>query len=206
MLLGIASFVALEIFYNLPKILNILKKNVVKIVASLITITFIFVLFKLGINFGMEDKINKLTSNLIIVERVKDKLSRADSETEKQGNLWEERGYDKIFIYPEKIIYGSGEGMYERFSKAYHNNEIHATFPSILFYYGILPTLILIAWVLQNIKNMKFKLSIVYIALFLESFTLLNQRQALFWVIILLGSFIKTETNKKTNVNFRRVK
>ena len=105
--------------------------------------------------------------------------------------MLQERGYDKIIKYPYKMILGAGHGYNERY-KTYHTGEIHATFPSILFYYGIVPFIILILWIWENIKYVPKNIMIVYFSLLVESMTLLNQRQILFWVLIMLGSLYKT--------------
>ena len=197
MLLGIAVFLVLDIIYNIPKILKILKKNIGKIIMCSLFIIVLFLMFNMGLNFGLNNKMQNSISNLLIVERFKDKLNRVDTNSTNKGTLLEERGYDKIFLYPENLLYGAGEGMYERFKGTYHEDEIHATFPSIFFYYGTIPMFLLLFWIYHKFKKLTFKIYIVYIALFFESFTLLNQRQALFWVIILLGEFLIQNKEKK---------
>ena len=88
------------------------------------------------------------------------------------------------------------EGGEDRFEKVFHKTEIHSTFPAILFYYGLIPTYILIRWIYENIKKIRGQQFIIYIALLAESFTLANQRQALFWIIIVLATFLNKETIK----------
>jgi hypothetical protein len=51
------------------------------------------------------------------------------------------RGYDRIVNHPEYLFFGAGEGAYERFkSELYPWGEIHSTFGTLLFCYGILGT------------------------------------------------------------------
>ena len=106
-------------------------------------------------------------------------------------------GFCICIFYPQYILYGSGEGEYTRFTKTYHQDEIHATLPSILFYYGIIPTLILLSWVYSKIKKASIKTLIPLISIFMESFTLLNQRQVLFWILILFVSFTTVKEKKE---------
>jgi hypothetical protein len=49
------------------------------------------------------------------------------------------RGYDRIWLYPQYLVLGAGEGDYKRFalSKA-AGNEIHSTFGTVLYCYGII--------------------------------------------------------------------
>lgn len=48
------------------------------------------------------------------------------------------RGYDRIWLYPQYLIFGAGEGAFERFdlSKA-PPLEMHSTFGTLLFSYGM---------------------------------------------------------------------
>ncbi len=122
----------------------------------------------------------------IVFKRLTEKFAKADGDA--NVSIWEDRGYDKIFYYPEKLIYGAGEGALDRFTKASHNAEIHATFPSILFYYGLIPFIVLMRWIYLKLKDCDIRILFAIMALFIESFTLLNQRQSLFWIIIVLAS------------------
>ena len=53
----------------------------------------------------------------------------------------------------------------------------------------------MLIWIYKKIKGLPFNCIIIYIALFAESFTLLNQRQALFWIIIIFGESLKKRLN-----------
>jgi hypothetical protein len=46
------------------------------------------------------------------------------------------RGYNRIWLYPQHLIFGAGEGAFYRFSGT-NNGEIHSTFGTILFSYGV---------------------------------------------------------------------
>ena len=135
-------------------------------------------------------------NNFLIVSIITEKISKINNKNDNNVSLIKERGYDRFIYYPQYILYGSGEGEYTRFKKTYHQDEIHATFPSILFYYGFIPTLILLSWLLDKIKNANVKTLIPLIAILIESFTLLNQRQVLFWVMILFVSYTRINNKK----------
>ena len=89
-------------------------------------------------------------------------------------------------FYPYYCLFGAGEGYYERFTKSAHLSEIHATLPSILFYYGLFPFIILLCWLINKYKRFNFKTKIPLLSMLIESFFLLNQRQTLFWIFFLL--------------------
>ena len=52
------------------------------------------------------------------------------------------RGYDRIMNYPEHILVGAGEGAYARFRSDLYGSELHSTYGTLLFCYGIPGTLL----------------------------------------------------------------
>jgi hypothetical protein len=46
------------------------------------------------------------------------------------------RGYDRFWRFPEYLIFGAGEGDFQRFAGMY-DVEIHSTLGSLVFSYGI---------------------------------------------------------------------
>lgn len=138
---------------------------------------------------------NISTSQNYMMQRVFEKINKAVVGGIKV--LIEERGLDKVYKFPQYLFFGSGEGNYLRFATSAF--EIHSTIPSILFTYGILPFLLLFKWVRMNLKHVYYVIIPAYIGLLFESLTLLNQRQPMFWMLILLGSLAyqhKDETRK----------
>ncbi|WP_319470151.1 hypothetical protein [uncultured Trichococcus sp.] len=120
-----------------------------------------------------------------IIERVEQKLGRIEVATDGPTNL-QDRGIDRIYLYPEKTLFGAGEGMHGRFDRAVSDNEIHSTLFSILFYYGTAPTLLFLYWVVRNVRRLSIGNLAVIVSLAVESVTLLNQRQPLFWMLFVL--------------------
>lgn len=189
-LLGLGSFISLTFIYKFIKI--DFKRYIPKIIIFLCLFIPILLIILLTNTNVFNNIIAKVQDNVILT-RIEDKLNRVDEE---EGNLLQERGYDKILKYPYKIILGAGHGYNERFN-TYHTGEIHATFPSILFYYGIIPFVILLVWIYENIKNIPVNIKIAYFAVLIESLTLLNERQLLFWFIIILGSTYNSKLIKE---------
>ena len=103
------------------------------------------------------------------------------------SDFFTDRALTKIFYYPECFIYGSGEGDFSRYASIGSTNEMHSTIIGLFFYYGFIPFSILSLWVYKNIKN-SFTMGtwIIIIPLLVECFTLANQRQPLFWMLIML--------------------
>ena len=198
MLMGISVFVILYIV----SIVKNFKQYIINNKVKLLIITFMLFF---GIIFLVINKSSLSIFNLrdtTMFSRVTDKFNRISSKNTNDHlwSVWQERGYDKLWIYPQYMLYGSGEGEYDRFILSAHSNEIHATLPSILFYYGIIPFLIILKWFYKKLKRVPFNLLIVYLALLMESFTLLNQRQALFWTIFMMAPQLSKSYAQNKNV------
>ncbi|MDB5176813.1 MAG: hypothetical protein JWN75_481 [Candidatus Saccharibacteria bacterium] len=195
-LLGITIFIILQIAYSMKDVFRISYKKVRTIMISLgvglVVMAAGAVLVSNGALASINPAIDQFAADQTVANRVSGKISKADNEAD--ITIWEDRGYDIIYKYPQYIPFGAGEGNYDRYVKATNNygNEIHATLPSMLFYYGIIPFLIIIGWFYGKAKNVDKRILIVYIALFAESFILLNQRQSLFWMIFVLGGLYFT--------------
>ena len=69
---------------------------------------------------------------LLPIDFVQERLARAAQES--TSTLVHDRGYTRIFEYPQYLLLGAGEGMLSRFGQAI---EIHSTPGTLLFCYGI---------------------------------------------------------------------
>lgn len=202
MLLGMITYLAMLLFNFVKKFPVYFAKYKNKI--ALISIV-VFTFFISSSLLGNSSRFNfsKYIYNSDIYGRVINKISRVDKNEMNDSStmtIWQERGYDKIALYPHYLIYGSGEGEYNRFSKSAHTShglgEIHATLPSIWFYYGLIPFIIILLWIAGKFsKTNKDLILIVYVPLIFESFFLLNSRQALFWILIAIGPYLKKDDN-----------
>lgn len=115
---------------------------------------------------------------------------RIDNKLNKGDNFFmsflTDRNMLIILDYPEYFFIGFGEGYTKRYNG--FNGELHSTIISICYYYGIIPFSILVKWVINNVKKVSFRVVPVYIALFMEAFTLINHRQPSFWILLVLAS------------------
>lgn len=192
MILGLGVYIILSSLYNLKyiaKYINQHRRIILGIsMTTLLVLSFIGGLYIIdeNVKIKINTKIEKLL-NSAIVERIKEKVQKFEKDTEDITFL-EDRCLDKIVYYPEYLLFGAGQGYYDRFENVKSNNEIHSTLPSILFCYGIVPFGILIYWIWMNLKKLKFNQYIPYIAILIESFTLLNQRQLLLWFMIIIAN------------------
>ena len=101
----------------------------------------------------------------------------------------EDRSLEKLVKYPEKIFFGAGEGYYERLpaSESSIRQELHSSILGPLFYYGVIPCAMWFLWTAIQLKGIKRELWSVYLALIVECFTLVNNRQPFFWMIFVLA-------------------
>ena len=134
------------------------------------------------------------STGIFLLDRVLQKVTKlfslGSSGTLATSQILADRNLDKLVLYPELMLFGAGEGMFERFTLSAMPLEVHSTLPGILFYYGIVPFALLMVWIVRNLfaRRMTLELAFIYAGFFLETFVLANQRQPLFWIIIALGS------------------
>ena len=86
--------------------------------------------------------------------------------------------------FPQYLLYGAGEGNFQRFGTEL---EVHSSILGPLFYYGSIPFSIWAIWYFRKLYRIRPEFICVYVALFAESFVLMNCRQPLFWMILALA-------------------
>lgn len=173
MLLGISSFI---IFMIISYVFS--KKTPI---FTLYKTMFIIILFGVvGYFFLSGFNIDSISAQSDLVRRLLYKFNKVDANGLRA--LIEERGIDKLYNYPVYNILGAGDGLFNRFIESAF--EIHSTLPGALFYYGIIPFALLIAWLWSILKRTSKALLPVYLAMLVESLTLANQRQPVFWMLL----------------------
>lgn len=129
-----------------------------------------------------------------ISERIKEKIAMLVGNGQSNGFIYD-RNLGAFFYKPYYILFGAGEGGFFRFTDVARDLELHSTILSLLFYYGIVPYIILSVWVIKNLRQLsKVEISI-YIAIFIEMFTLVNHRQASLWILFVLPSVLLKNNN-----------
>lgn len=196
MLLGIGVFSALIAAYYIKQQLKSPYKMVRRIMHStgiflgLLVLLFPIVFTVIDSDHG--DVFGITEAPLFL--RISEKQEQASGEASK--NIFEDRGLDVLGKYPHFMIFGAGEGAYRRFTMMNnYGNEVHSTLPSILFYYGLLPLVVLLLWIRQNLRGIGWRFGIAATTLLTVSFILLNQRQSLFWVFIVMMSILSLYTS-----------
>lgn len=139
------------------------------------------------------EKINLSDFNLInnVVERVMEKkASGGDSGLE-------DRGYDRILKFPQYLLFGAGEGEYERFN---YRIELHSTFFNILFSYGFIGLAIFAFALIAILRKSDFSVKLILLIIVLYTLAHMTLRSPLFWIsLLLLFSLKQSKENNLLN-------
>lgn len=157
------------------------RKKTIIITIYILICAFLLINFKTILEIIMQ-------SNNFAIRRI---VARVFSENSSSGSFLSsfmaDRGLTKAFENPKYFIFGSGDGLWTRFSTT-SSSELHSTIISIAFCYGVIPFALFVIWMKRNLWNLRFVYLFAYIALMLECFTLLNHRQPIFWFLIILAN------------------
>jgi len=186
MFFGIALIFVFEQYFRLAKIESNTRK--VWYIAYLTIISGILVYagsyFLLVVTGVVKTDIN-------VLQRLANKFSSGSFI----DSFVKDRALGVVIREPIRFLYGSGEGVFKRLNGT--GNELHSTWVSLLYYYGIIPFCFLLTWIRNNLKQIDWYIFPVYVCIFAEAFTLINHRQPSFWVLILLGSYLKRKTQEQ---------
>lgn len=192
-LLGLVVLVSsLLITYIFSKTILSPMLKIIMFLSSFILICFIIFSFM---------PISILSENMLI-QRTFVKLQQLSNNSIMY--LLKDRCRDKLIYFPEYLLYGSGEGNFMRFLKPgvdIYINEIHSSFLGPVFYYGLVPFMLMILWIKEQIKNIDSKLLCIFFAILAESLFLANNRQPFFWMIFVLLSSVYCKKLKKEVVS-----
>ena len=103
----------------------------------------------------------------------------------RESNLAEERNYDRITEFYEYTIFGAGEGFYARFEPATVTAiEIHSSFGTMLFSYGIVGLLLFCTFLYQVIRSLPLSLGMYLLPSLVYGVTHQGLRFSFFWVLV----------------------
>jgi hypothetical protein len=95
------------------------------------------------------------------------------------------RGYNRIWLYPEYLVFGAGEGAFYRFSGT-NNGEIHSTFGTILFSYGIVGSGLFLIAALLILLQVRFVFAFYLVPAAMYGLTHNGLRDTLVWILLAL--------------------
>jgi hypothetical protein len=108
----------------------------------------------------------------------------ATSGRDARGSEYEKRNYERISNHPEYLVLGAGEGAYERFISWDPGNEIHSSFGTVAFCYGLPGTILLLMVIYLSMRHLKFLHQLYAMPIFLYGITHNGLRFSMFWVTI----------------------
>ncbi|MFT4850394.1 MAG: hypothetical protein ACI83B_002951 [Sediminicola sp.] len=141
---------------------------------------FVFLNTQIGLNFQKALEV-----------RESNEADRSDEITE-----WEYRGYDRITNHPEYLVFGAGEGGYNRFDTFIDNHEMHSSFGTIVFCYGIPGTVLFVLFVFSLLKKLPWFYLVYALPLFAYGVTHMGLRFTIFWVALMMFPIIRSERQK----------
>jgi hypothetical protein len=98
----------------------------------------------------------------------------------------EGRGYDRIWVNPQYLLLGAGEGGFERFARAplFFYNELHSSFGTIIFSYGVIGAALLSVFFVALFRKTDLRTLMIFAPLFLFGFVHNTFRFSFFWMVL----------------------
>lgn len=110
-------------------------------------------------------------------------IERLQSESITSDRSLGGRGYDRIVNYPQYLLFGAGEGLYERFNESI---ELHSIFANILFSYGVIGFAIFIfAFSSLLKKKMTKEVIVLFLGIAIFAMVHMSLRVPFFWMTCL---------------------
>jgi hypothetical protein len=96
------------------------------------------------------------------------------------------RGYDRIWRYPEYLVFGAGEGAGERFIaySTQRKKEMHSTFGTVLFSYGIIGFSLFLAFLAMVFRRAPLKHILYSLPIWAYGVTHQGLRDTMLWVFL----------------------
>jgi hypothetical protein len=142
---------------------------------------FIFLCFLLSITLM---SFYLLSNEGLINQRFVTKFFITLSETnEKIEYSFYQRGYYRILEHPEFLLFGSGEGVYERFTL---RREFHSTLGNIQLSYGIVGFILFLLILIKSLKSDKFRSWYLIFAILMYGYSHNGIRNTFFWILLAL--------------------
>lgn len=103
------------------------------------------------------------------------------------------RGYERILDHPSYLIYGAGEGNFERFvtTQNIELQEIHNTIGSIMFNYGIVGLLFFALFIYNSFRDLSFKMIILFLPIFMYNMFHNGVRFSILWMLLAIVLTLK---------------
>jgi len=96
----------------------------------------------------------------------------------------EERGYDRVWQFKEYMIVGAGEGDNGRFDPPQHEHELHSSFATVAFCYGVLGAVLfsIFGWLVLRGATFRVGVMLAPVAIYMTAHQ--GLRFTLLWVLL----------------------
>lgn len=117
----------------------------------------------------------------------------SETDVEDQADI---RGYTALSKYPEYLLFGAGQGEYERFSPS--NHEIHSNWAGLIFYYGFIGFIIFLIFLWSILSRLSLYEKIIFLAPLVYGFSTYGLRASIFWFFLAVF-FIHAKNKRMEN-------
>jgi hypothetical protein len=119
----------------------------------------------------------------------------------------EERGYDRIWRNPEYLITGAGEGAYERFvfRAGESRRELHSSFGSVVFGYGIIGVSLFMVFFVRAIRGAPLRMILMLLPTLIYTVAHHGLRFTTFWVVLAAYIILKSTPDVDSQPHGTRV-
>ncbi|MDF3833485.1 hypothetical protein P3W85_11065, partial [Cupriavidus basilensis] len=107
----------------------------------------------------------------------------SDADLGEQADI---RGYGRILNFPEYLVFGSGQGLDERFNSPV---EIHSTWAGLFFYYGLFGLISFLIFVFLVMRRLSLDQNLIFLGPLFYSFSTFGLRSPIFWVFACVAIF-----------------
>lgn len=116
-----------------------------------------------------------------VLGHLSDRLETIGSQND---DSLEGRGYDRLYYFPEFLIFGAGEGGYSRFRQNGPSIEIHSGLATLIFCYGIIGAGLFCSFIFMIFKKLPLQFWLLLVAIMLYGLTHQNLRFSNFWIFL----------------------
>jgi hypothetical protein len=142
------------------------------------------------------EKVLSLYMDLDAAERIVERMATIGKEND---DSLEGRGYNRIWNNPHYLIFGAGEGAFERFRTWASSNELHSGLATIFFSYGVPGSICFASFILLILYRQPWQCWAVMFAVILFSASSQTIRFTHTWVVLGLvyATFIYSPTRQR---------
>lgn len=123
-------------------------------------------------------------SNLNEIELAAKVFDRISGIGTQSDDNFSARGYDRIVNHPEYLLWGAGEGLTNRFISQIGHYEIHSSWGTLLFSYGIMGFFLFSCFLFTLVWRAPIFVIMYLFPLFLYGITHQGLRFTLFWIAL----------------------